>query len=44
MKAEGCTYALVILAINGSDNGLLPIRRQAIIWKNAGLLLIGHLG
>ena len=27
-----------------SDNGLLPGRRQAIIWTNAGLLLIGPLG
>ena len=30
--------------ITGSDNGLSPGRRQAIIWTNAGLLLIGHLG
>ena len=28
----------------GSDNGLLPDRRQAIIWTNAGILLIGPLG
>ena len=28
----------------GSDNGLLPIRHQAIIWTNAGLLTIGPLG
>ena len=28
----------------GSDNGLLPGRRQAIIWINAGILLIGLLG
>ena len=28
----------------GSDNGLSPIQRQAIIWTNAGLLSIGHLG
>ena len=27
----------------GSDNGLLPGRRQAIIWSNSGLLLIGPL-
>ena len=26
-----------------SDNGLLPGRRQSIIWTNAGILLIGHL-
>ena len=28
----------------GSDNGLSPIRRQAIIWTNDGLLSIGPLG
>ena len=28
----------------GSDNGLSPGRRQAIIWINAGILLIGPLG
>ena len=28
----------------GTDNGLLPGRRQAIIWTNAGILLIGTLG
>ena len=28
----------------GSDNGLSPDRRQAIIWTNAGILLIGSLG
>ena len=28
----------------GSDNGLSPDRRQAIIWTNAGFLLIGPLG
>ena len=27
-----------------SDNGVSPIRRQAIIWTNAGLLSIGRLG
>ena len=32
------------LTIIGSDNGLLPGRRQAIIWTNAGILLIGSLG
>ena len=31
------------LTIIGSDNGLPPDRRQAIIWTNAGLLLIGPL-
>ena len=28
------------LTIVGSDNGLSPGRRQAIIWTNAGILLI----
>ena len=32
------------LTIIGSDNGLLPIQRQAIIWTNDGILLIGPLG
>ena len=32
------------LAIIGSDNGLSPGWRQAIIWTNDGILLIGHLG
>ena len=32
------------LTILGSDNGLSPGRRQAIIWINAGILLIGPLG
>ena len=33
-----------IQIIIGSDNGMLPGRRQAIIWTNAGILLIGALG
>ena len=32
------------LTIIGSDNGLSSGRRQAIIWTNAGILLIGPLG
>ena len=32
------------LTIIGSDNGLSPCRHQAIIWTNAGILLIGPLG
>ena len=32
------------LTIIGSDNGLSPGRRQAIIWTKAGILLIGPLG
>ena len=34
---------LVKLTIIGSDNGLSPGRSQAIIWTNAGILLIGPL-
>ena len=32
------------LTISGSDNGLSPGRRQAIIWTNEEILLIGYLG
>ena len=32
------------LTTTGSDNGLSPGRHQAIIWTNAGILLIGPLG
>ena len=32
------------LTNTGSDNGLSPGRRQAIIWTDAGILLIGPLG
>ena len=32
------------IAIIDSDNGLSPSRRQAIIWTNVGILLIGPLG
>ena len=32
------------LTIFGPDNGLSPGRRQAIIWTNAGILLIGPWG
>ena len=35
-----CVSKLTIL---GFDNGLSPGRRQAIIWTNAGILLIGPL-
>ena len=35
---------IVKLTIIGSDNGLSPGRRQAIIWTNAGILLTGPLG
>ena len=36
-----CVGKLTIIA---SDNGLAPGRRQAIIWTNAGILLIRTLG
>ena len=32
------------LTITASDNGLSPGRRQAVIWTNAEILLIGLLG
>ena len=35
---------VVKMTIIGSVNGLSPGRRQAIIWTNAGILLIGPLG
>ena len=55
-KMSSCTNSLLThlgwvthicvskLNIVGSDNGLSPDRRQAIIWTNAGILLIGPLG
>ena len=36
-----CVGKLIII---GSDNGLSPGRRQAIIWTNAGIWLMGPLG
>ena len=36
-----CVNNLIII---GSDYGLSPGRRQAIIWTNAGILFIGPLG
>ena len=44
IQAEWRIYASVNLHIIGSDNGLSPDRRQAIIWTNAGILLIRSLG
>ena len=38
------THICVSDLIIGWDNGLTPGRRQAIIWTNAGILLIGPLG
>ena len=39
--AERCIRASVTLAIMSSNNGLLPVWHQAIIWTNDGLFLIG---
>ena len=35
---------MVKLTIIGSDNGLSPGRRQAIVWNNDGILFIQTLG
>ena len=43
IEDEWDIYASLNWVIIGSDNGLLP-RRQAIIWTNTGILLIGSLG
>ena len=37
-------YASVNQVSIGLDNGLSPIRRQTIIWTNAGLLSVRPLG
>ena len=44
IEAEWCIHASVNDAIIVSDNGLPHVWCQAIIWTNAGLLLIGPLG
>ena len=36
-----CVDNLTIIAL---DNGLSPARRQAITWRNDGILLVEHLG
>ena len=41
---RGTHICVVKLSIIGSDNGLSPGRRQALIWTNAAILLIGPLG
>ena len=40
IEAEWCIHRSVNYAIIGSDNGLSPVRRQAIIWSNVDLSLI----
>ena len=42
-RSEWSIYASVIYTSIGSDNGLSPGRHQAVIWTNAGILLIGQL-
>ena len=44
IEAEWRIYASLNWIIIGSDNGLSPVRRQAIIWNIAGIMLIGPLG
>ena len=39
-KGRGTHICVSKLTIIGSDNGLSPGRRRAIIWTNAGILLI----
>ena len=41
---RGTHTCVGILTSIGSDNGLSPGRRQAIVWTNAGILLIEPLG
>ena len=45
-RGTGCRATHICvgkLTLIRSDNGLSPERRQAIIWTNAGILLIGPL-
>ena len=44
IEAEWHIYVLVTYATIASDNGSSPVRCQAIIWTNAGILLIGPFG
>ena len=44
IEAEWRIYASLNWVIIGSDNGLSPVRCQAIIWIIVGILLIGPLG
>ena len=44
IEAEWRIYASVNKTIIGSDNGLSPVRRQAIIKTNGGLLFIEPVG
>ena len=44
IETEWRIYPTLNKTITCSDNGLSPLRSLAIIWTNAGLLLIGLLG
>ena len=44
MRPSDAYICIANLAIIGSDNGLSPGRRQAIIWTNARILSSGPLG
>ena len=42
-EAERRKYTSLHKTIIGSDNGLLPVWHQAIIWTNGGMILIASL-
>ena len=42
VEAKWCIYASVNKTTVVSDNGLSPVRHQAIIWTSADILLIGQ--
>ena len=42
IEAKWSMYASVSQATIGLDNALLSDQHQAMMWTNAGLLLIGH--
>ena len=44
LRSSDAYICVCNLTIIGSDNDLVPVRRQASIWTNAGILLIGPLG
>ena len=44
IEAKWRIYASVKYTIIGSDNGLSPGRHPAILWTNAGILLIAPIG
>ena len=44
LRPSDAIYASTAQVIFGSDNGLLPVRRRAIIWTNAASFSIGTWG